>query len=96
MERLPVALADAPYAEGDDVARRLGGVAGVLLVGLPVDRGGRHDDRRADLAVLRRGAAVLRARAVGRGQGVRRGRSAWVGGASGSRENAVRRHSRGG
>ncbi len=70
VERLPVAVADAPHPRGHDPAGRAGRAAGLLRLGCALDRGGRHDDRRAHPAVLHHGPALLHPGPVGRGQGV--------------------------
>ena len=54
-----------------DAAGRAGGAAGVLLVRLPGDRGGRDDDRDPDPALLHRRPALVRRGPGRRGQGLR-------------------------
>ena len=74
VERLPVAVADAPHEGRPDLAGRAGRAPELLPVRLPLDRGRRHDHGRADPALLHRRPALLRARPRGRREGVTPGR----------------------
>src|SRR5437762_6855670 len=70
LERLPVAVADAPNAGQQDAAGRARGAAELLQLRLPVGRGRRDDDGRADPDLLRRSPAAVRARPHGGRQGL--------------------------
>src|SRR5439155_491120 len=69
VERLPMAVADAAYPRDDDAASWARCVAGLLQLGLPLDRRRRDDDRRSDSHLLHRRPALLRARARRRDPG---------------------------
>ena len=56
--------------EGMTLPVGLGRAPGLLRLRLPVDRGGRDDDRHADPAVLHRGPALLRSRPGRGGEGL--------------------------
>ena len=70
VERLLLAVADAPDHREQDAARRSGRAAGLLQLRLPGDRGGRGDDGRPDPHLLHRAPAPLRARPGRRGEGL--------------------------
>ena len=70
VERLPVAVADAPHSGRHDTPRRSRRAPGLLLVRRPLDRGRRDDDDHPDPDLLHPRPALLRARPGRRRQGV--------------------------